>query len=314
MARTTSNRPSRPQARPAGRTGGKAARAVPPASSGRQDTAQTQAKSTDQYNTQKLHRVLRDMKAQVVKQTDRPFNPSRLVQSAATGRTGSPATVKTEELRAEMRQASQTAKASDMTEFEKVFLEFFSGSRTIAALLQSAEKKFRKKKMEEWREFYETFYAYTKPKKLQRDQVRTMIFRGLSEQDERPEEMAESKATPMLIADLHIKRSPRDRSEKFARFPVSDPELHNQLKTLPVGHSLATEQIDTLIGTGNMDYLSLYYRPVRRGLQSARGGALAQNLERQANAAARAREAMSNAAMGISSRSAHLAAEQIKKK
>ncbi|MDX1402660.1 MAG: hypothetical protein R3245_12115, partial [Kiloniellales bacterium] len=75
----------------------------------------------DRYQAQQLHSVMRDMKAQVTKQTDTSFNPSRLVRGDKIA-----PQVRTEEMRAEVRQAVQAGKKSDLTEFEKIFLEFFS--------------------------------------------------------------------------------------------------------------------------------------------------------------------------------------------
>lgn len=305
MAHTTSKMPPRSSTVTGSRQGG----TPQPSAGASKGTAETGVGTrADQYQAQHLHSIMRDMKAQVTKQTDRPFNPSSLVR----GETTAPR-VKTEELRAEARQAAQAGKKSELSEFEKIFLEFFSGSRTLGILLKGAEKKFRQKKLEEWREFFEDFFAYSQKKQAHRDKIRRLIYRGLTKGEPRPE-AGDEEALPAVIVDLHLKRPHRDREEKFVRISLPDTELHGTLQERKPGQEIPTEIIQKLIRDDELTYWALSYKPVRRGFHSARGSALAAGLERQAQAAARAREAMSNRSMGISSRSASLAAEQMKKK
>ena len=130
-----------------------------------------------------------------------------------------------------------------------------------------------------------------------------MIYRGLAKGDPRPEDDPDN-VLPALISDLHLKRPRRDREEKFIRIPIADIDLHEPIKQLKAGQELPDHLMQKLIPGDELTYWALYYKPVRRGFHTARGSALAAGLERQAQAANRAREAMSNRSMGISSRSA----------
>lgn len=266
---------------------------------------QSQQASPDQFSKTAVNELLEQMRKSVTRQGDQQFDPARLVRQAQ----GTP-TVKTEELRSEMRQAMQAGKGAGLSSFEKVFMEFFAGLRKIAVLLKKGKKKFKKKKKDEWKEFFERLFPYAKEKKTEMQRIRELVFRGLSDEDPRLVSQPCTAKGTVLVADIVFTSG---RSDKFARLPLSPNGTIAELKALKPGDRIDEALLQKCLGTGELEYLSLYYKPVRSALPSQMGSELAQNLQRQADAAARAHEAMSNTSMGISSHAANLASERVKK-
>jgi hypothetical protein len=84
------------------------------------------------------------------------------------------------------------------------------------------------------------------------------------------------------------------------------------MSQLKPGNTISVETFTKHFGDGEISYLCLYYRPVRQGLMTAQGHPLAKSMERQALAAARAREAMTPGRLDVSQKSTDLAKEQMK--
>lgn len=266
--------------------------------------------STDQFSQKTINLVLKQMKK--AEQGERAFQPGRMMHAGGAGKAASTPAVMTEELRAEMRQVSQASKTSDLTEFEKVFLEYFIGNRTLGALLAAGEKKYRQKKLEEWRGFFEQLYAYIQEKKTSTEKIREFVFRGISNQDPRPSLKQGQARPPVLVADLYLKRERRDRCEKFVRLDIPTNNALNEMRQLSPGSTISVETFEKHFGDGEISYLCLYYRPVRQGLMVAEGHPLAKSMARQAGVAKQAREAMFSKGLDVSSKSADLAKRQMK--
>ncbi len=292
--------------------------------------AQQQAKTpTDQFAKKTVNKVIHQMKEGV--QKGGKALSGRMLQA---GKTSGPPAVLTEELRAEFRQVSGATADSDLSDFEKVFLEYFMGESTLGAMLAAGEKKYRKKQLQQWKEFFEILYACVKEKECAPDQISKLIFRAISNQDPRPSEFAAGPATArpsaaskrrsegvaaspavnVLVADLYLKRERRDRCEKFVRLDIPTQEALIIFQKLSPGDVISVGTLVECFGSGDIPYLSLYYKPVREGLMTAQGHPLANGLQQQAGAAARASEAMHRGSMDVSSKAANLAKHHVKGK
>ncbi len=248
-------------------------------------TPQTAGKA-DQFSRVAVSDLLHEMKKAVTRQADQQFNPTRLVGQAM--------------------QAPQ----KNLSPFEKMFLEFFMGVRKFAAFLRKGQKKFRKKKKDEWKEFFERLFPYTKEKKIALGKIRELIFRGLSTEDPRLVSQPATARGTLLVADIVFSTG---RTDKFVRLPLSANGHQRELEKMQPGERISVEHLPRYFDQEQLDYLGLHYKPIRPLLPSQLGGDLAQNMTRQADAAARAREAMMNSSMGLSSQAANLAAEGVKK-
>lgn len=299
MAPTSSHMPPKGGAtsRPSGQSGGVGTGATEAIGATQKQAQQTVPQ--DHFSAQTLSAVMSKLRDEVTR---------------ATGRATSSLHVKTEELRAEMRQAMQSGKEGELSEFEKVFLQYFMGNKSFAAMLRAGMQKFRKKKAAEWREFFERLHVYTKEKSTPSGDIKELILRGLSDEDPRVPEQASTAQGTVLVTDLtYKKRNGRERSEKFVRLPIPSGEALARLQEMTPGDSLSTDDVASLFGDVSLDYLSLYYKPVREALSMGAAQTLSESMDRQAEAAARAREALRTPHMGISSHAAGLAAEQLKK-
>ncbi len=273
------------------------------------DAGKQQQAQKDQFSKQGLNKVLRQMK-QMVSEKGKGFQAGRMLAGKTTGPLG----VLTEELRAEMRAAVQTAKDGDFTDFEKVFLEYFMGEKSLGVLLAAGEKKYRKKQLQQWKEFFEQLYSYIQEKSADAESIRELIFRGISNQDPRPDDPKAQSGKPVLIADLYIKRERRDRCEKFVRLEIPTTEALNTLRNLEPGAVISVETLVQCFGSDDIPYLCLYYRPVREGALTAQGHPAARHMARHAGAAAQATEAMYSGGLDVSSKAANLAEHHVKGK
>lgn len=261
--------------------------------------------TADQFSQTAVSELLEEMKRSVTRQAEGQFDPARLVQRARQ----SP-TVKPEELRAEVRQAQSQQLSRELSSFEKIFLEFFMGLRQLGRLLKKGQKKFCKKKKDEWRDFFERLFPYTKERSVASTEIRELIFRGLSEDDPRLVSQAATATGVVLVADVIFESG---RTDKFARLPLSVNGTIALLQQMQPGEKIVRDQLLQWFGSGAVEYLSLYYKQVRPPLPAHVGSELTQGLLRQADAAARACEAMMRGPMGISSRAATLAAEGVRR-
>lgn len=266
--------PSGPSIPSQGRARPQARAQTEPSTPVKKDGGKGAQTSVDQFSQTQVNLLVKQMK-QVVMQQGKVFQPGHMMPARGP--------------------------AKGLSDFEKVFLEYFLGKHSLGALLQAGEKKYRKKQLKEWKEFFERLYAYVKEKKADPDQIRHLIFRGISQEDPRP---TQNQKVPVLVADIYLKRKRRDRCEQFVRLEISNQVTLEKLQQLKPGEQISVETLVENFGDGEVPYLCLYYRPVRQGLL---GG-----LDQQASAAGRAREALFSDRLDVSSKAANLAKHQLK--
>ncbi len=238
--------------------------------------------STDKFSKTNINLVLKQMKETVSQNSRQSFHPSKLV----SGR-------------------------EDVSEFEKTFLEFFMGERRLGAPLQPGEEKFRKKQVEEWKEFYEALYTCTVARNTAMEKVVRLVFRGLSQNDPRPEDRNQQVTGTVLIADLYTQRQRRARCDKFVRIPVPNETALAQLQAFSWGDEISAAQTQQCFGTGDLEYLALNYRPVRKNLVTGKSYPAHESLQRNAQAAAQARAALQANRMGLSSQATNIAQQRM---
>jgi hypothetical protein len=245
----------------------------------------------DQFSLTNFNLVMKNMKATVSSQAKGQYDPTQLVRNQ-------PPQVKTEELRAEMRQAAQSGK-TELSTFEQVFMEYFLGGRSLGSALAAGEKKFREKALVEWKEFFESLEDFVVP--IQK--ICAFIFRG--------------KTKTHLVGDLHLQRerpvsSEKARSyreEKLVRVPLSMLETDTVQDMLP-GDKKSSDDIPKLFPKNTASYLRLHHRPLKTHALTGSDAALARSLSRQSVSSAQASEILASQ-LGLSRSSSHLASQDV---